>query len=389
MNRVRRSSSMLFLDRRSDVLNNRLMDKVHTIVVGAGVVGLAIAARLARSHQVLVLEKEAAIGQGISSRNSEVIHAGIYYSSPLKAQLCVRGKSLLYEYCSARQIPHQKTGKLIVATGPNDISQLEALVAQAEQNGVMDLEALSAKQINNLEPCVKGTSALLSPSTGIVSAHDLMLSLSGDISNSTGDIATRCKVLSIEQSSTGFTVDCLIQGESYILACEQIVVATGLDAQSLVESSSISAIDVPALYPCRGRYYSYAAKPPFKHLVYPVPEQNMVGLGIHATLDLGGQVKFGPDTEYVEHIDYSIPNEIPEEYVEAVRRYFPALDVDALQPGYVGIRPKLSREGEAVRDFVIEGESHHGVSGYVQLFGIESPGLTASLAIAEYVESIL
>lgn len=365
------------------------MEKVQTIVIGGGVVGLAIAARLARDGgEVLVLEKGAEIGQGISSRNSEVIHAGIYYgANSLKARLCVEGKQQLYQYCAERNIPHQKVGKLIVATGVEEEAQLEEIAARARANGVVDLVRVSMEQISELEPEVSGRAGLLSPSTGIVSAHDLMNSLVGDITNFGGQIAVHAEVEHVTRGTSGFEVTCSIEGECYQIGSSRLINAAGLSAQQVARCSEFlpSALNIPKLHLCRGVYFSYSGKSPFGRLIYPVPEKNSVGLGIHATLDLGSQVKFGPDTEYIQEEEYRVPSIIPDTYVAAIRRYYPGLDVSRMSPGYAGIRPKLSADGEAARDFCIEGPEQHGIGGCVQLFGIESPGLTASLAIGQYV----
>tara|TARA_R110002072_G_scaffold3830_6_gene27385 strand:+ start:63296 stop:64420 length:1125 start_codon:yes stop_codon:yes gene_type:complete len=365
------------------------MDKVETIVIGGGVVGLAIAARIAADGDgVLLLEKGNEIGMGISSRNSEVIHAGIYYApESLKARLCVAGNRMLYQYCSKRNIPHRRVGKLIVANGEEDESQLEAIRNRALESGVTDLQHTSAKQISELEPAVKGAAGLLSPSTGIVSAHDFMNSLAGDVANRGGQIAVRAEVEAIAQGASGFEITCRIEGEVYQIAADRIINSTGLSAQKLAHKTEFLPREylIPELHLCRGVYFSYQGRSPFQRLIYPVPERNSVGLGIHATLDLGGQVKFGPDTEYIANEDYSVPTTVPEAYVDAIRRYFPGLDAAKLSPGYAGIRPKLSVRGESPRDFSIEGPETHGIEGYVQLFGIESPGLTASLAIGQYV----
>jgi len=365
------------------------MDRVRTIVVGGGVVGLAIAARLARDGgEVLVLEKGAEIGQGISSRNSEVIHAGIYYAAnSLKARLCIEGKQQLYQYCAERNISHRKVGKLIVATSLEEEAQLEEIALKARVNGVLDLVRVSMQQINELEPEVSSKAGLLSPSTGIVSAHDLMNSLDGDITNFGGQVAVHAQVEHITRESSGFVVTCSIDGQRYQIGSERLINAAGLSAQQVASRSEFlpSVLNIPKLHLCRGVYFSYSGKSPFQRLIYPVPEKNSVGLGIHATLDLGSQVKFGPDTQYIQEEEYRVPNVIPVTYVSAIRRYYPGLDVSRLSPGYAGIRPKLSVEGEAARDFCIEGPEQHGIEGYVQLFGIESPGLTASLAIGQYV----
>ncbi|MFN3238667.1 MAG: NAD(P)/FAD-dependent oxidoreductase [Pseudomonadales bacterium] len=368
------------------------MDQVETIVIGAGVVGLAIAARLAESRDVLVLEQEAEIGQGISSRNSEVIHAGIYYpQGSQKARLCVRGKSLLYDYCQSRQIPYRRTGKLIVATTKAELAELELIQQRAVANGVHDLTHLDASEVAALEPNVRSEAALLSPSTGIVSAHDLMLNLTGDVERRGGSVVTHTRVEEIEFSANDYVVEYTTGGNSYHIRCQQLVIAAGLAAQSLATGfqSPVAEYEVPALHLCRGRYYSYAGAAPFQHLIYPVPEKNTAGLGIHATLDLGGQVKFGPDVEYVDAEDYSVASQVPEHYLAAIAKYFPGVEPAKLTPGYAGIRPKLAGPGEPVADFRIDGQAQHGLKGLTLLFGIESPGLTASLAIAESVEQIL
>lgn len=364
------------------------MHDVETIVVGGGVIGLAIAARLSHRGEVMVLEREAAIGQGISSRNSEVIHAGIYYTQPLKAELCVRGKALLYEYCSKRHVPHKNLGKLIVAISDAEQSQLETIYEQAEANGAQ-LEVLSQQQIARIEPEVSAYAGLLSATTGIVNAHELMLSLEGDLQNAGGQVVTRCEVLRVVQEDPGFKVVSKVEGETFKVTCKNLILAAGLSTHELVTQSIGLPRKIPKLYPCKGRYFSYSGKPPFNRLIYPVPDPNTVGLGVHATLDLSGRVKFGPDTEYVKTLDYSMPKEVPDDFVAAIERYFPNVAKRNLSPDYAGIRPKIAAAGDPAADFVIEGKNEHGIDGYVQLFGIESPGLTASLAIAEYVERVL
>jgi L-2-hydroxyglutarate oxidase LhgO len=366
------------------------MSDVQTIVVGGGVVGLAIAARLARNEEVMVVEQQSLIGQGISARNSEVIHAGIYYKMPLKAMLCVRGKSLLYEYCKERHIPHAQIGKLIVATQESEADELDKLMQQAEANGVMDLVKLDQAEIKQLEPQVTASAGLLSPSSGVISAYDLCLSLSGDVTNRGGQVVTNSQVLRVDRKSPSFALTCRVDWEDFVITCDRLVVAAGFGGHTLVDASpDLKRSDkAPALYLCKGRYFSYSGPSPFKRLIYPVPEKNMVGLGIHATLDVSGQVKFGPDTEYVDSEDYSMPAEIPGSYVAAIRKYFPAVEQEKLTPDYAGIRPKLAGPDAAARDFQIDGPDHHGIENYVQLFGIESPGLTSSLAIAEYVQEL-
>lgn len=365
---------------------------VDVCIVGAGVIGLAIARELAISGKdVLVLEHGPRYGEGISSRNSEVIHAGIYYpAESLKAELCVRGKSLLYAYCESRSIGHERIGKLIVATTEAEEEQLASIKRQAGDNGVIDLAEVSRQRLVELEPALNATLALLSPSTGIVSAADLMTSFLADLEAGGGALATRSSVNAVDCEHSGFSVKCNIENQLYEFQCERLVNAAGLGAQQLASSiDGLSAEFVPPLFLCKGNYFTYQGRSPFSHLIYPVPEPGGAGLGVHATLDLGGQVKFGPDVEYVETEDYSVSDERLEQGVRAIQRYFPELDPNRLVAGYAGIRPKLQGPGDPFCDFVIQGEETHGVSGLVNLFGIESPGLTSSMAIAETVAARL
>ncbi|GLQ33535.1 NAD(P)/FAD-dependent oxidoreductase [Litoribrevibacter albus] len=368
---------------------------LHTdyLVIGAGVVGLAIAKRLSDAgKECLVVEKNALFGEETSSRNSEVIHAGIYYpSSSLKARLCVEGKRQLYRYCQQRSIDHSPLGKLIVATSSDEEEQLSAIHLKAQANGVFDLEQLTQTQVNAREPNVKATSALLSPSTGIIDAHQYMLSLVGDIEDAANAIVYKAEVTHIEQHSQGWTVAINNQGEALTLRCRWLINAAGLHANAL---ATMYSSDVPAIHYCRGLYFSYTGHSVFHHLIYPVPEKNTVGLGIHATLDMAGQVKFGPDTQYLDTIDYRMPESthldaIKSDWVTAIQRYYPALDANKLHPSYAGIRPKLSGPGDPAEDFLIEGPQTHGLPNLIHLLGIESPGLTASLAVAEYVLQLI
>jgi L-2-hydroxyglutarate oxidase LhgO len=368
------------------------MDYLHTCVIGAGVVGLAIARELTRfGRDVVVLDRELKYGQGVSSRNSEVIHAGIYYpKDSLKAVLCVRGKHLLYEYCSQHGVEHKRCGKLIVATSSEEEDELAGIVAKAEANGVDDLEYWSADQVSREEPNVSATLALLSPSTGVVSSHDLMTAYLADIEAGGGMFIGGSEVLAVDRHSEGFLVRCLVEGEPYEFACSVLVNSAGLGAQKIAKK--IAGLDpglIPPLYYCKGNYFTMSGKPPFRHLIYPVPEKSGAGLGVHATIDLSGQVKFGPDVEYIDGEDYAVTVSRLGDYYTAVRRYFPDLADDQLSPGYVGIRPKLQGPGDPVKDYMIQDESSHGLRGLVQLFGIESPGLTSSLAIAEHVAQSL
>jgi len=367
-------------------------EKVEVCVVGAGVIGLAIARVLANSGKdVLVLEQGPRFGEGVSSRNSEVIHAGIYYpKNSLKAELCVRGKSLLYEYCESRNIRHHRIGKLIVATSPAEEEQLEGIKRQAGDNGVSDLIEVSRQRLEKMEPALNASMALFSPSTGIISAAELMTSLLADLESAGGTLATRTSVTAVQARQAGFTVNCDIENQPYEFQCEQLVNAAGLGAQQLAASiEGLSAEFVPPLFLCKGNYFTYEGRSPFSHLIYPVPERGGAGLGVHATIDLGGQVKFGPDVEYVETEDYSVSGERLGQGVQAIRRYFPSLDPERLVAGYAGIRPKLQGPGDPFCDFAIQGEDAHQVRGLVNLFGIESPGLTSSMAIADTVAARL
>lgn len=378
-----------------DQVTNPSVTDLHTdyLVIGAGVIGLAIAKTLSDAgKECLVVEKQGLFGEETSSRNSEVIHAGIYYpEGSLKAKLCVEGKHQLYQYCQTRSIDHNPLGKLIVATSADEENQLSAIASKAQANGVLDLSLQSQSQVNTLEPRVKATSALLSPSTGIIDAHQYMLALVGDIEDASNAIVYKAEVLGIDQTSQGWLVTINNQGEHLAVQCRWLINAAGLHANALAR---LYVEDVPALHYCRGLYFSYSGAPVFQHLIYPVPEKNTVGLGIHATLDMAGQVKFGPDTHYLDTIDYRIPEPealatIKSNWVQAIQRYFPSLDERRLQPSYAGIRPKLNGLGEPAQDFRIESPNEHGLSNLIHLFGIESPGLTSSLAIGKYVLQLI
>lgn len=373
------------------------MDEVDACVVGAGVIGLAIGREIgeeiaSNSGDLLILDKEPQFGQGISSRNSEVIHAGIYYpENSLKARFCVEGKHRLYEYCAARNIAHQKCGKLIVATSPQEETVLQSIQEKAQKNGVEDLEPWSRNKLKNMEPQVNASMALFSPSTGIVSAHELMASLLGDIEAMGGCFVGQSQVEAVNRSDEGFIVKTrLADGEVYFIRSRVLINAAGLGAQAL--GHRIDCVDdsmIPALHYCKGNYFVLSGKSPFQHLIYPVPDPTGAGLGVHATLDLGAQLRFGPDVEYIDDENYTVNlNSLPD-YYKAIRRYYPGLPDEGLVPAYAGIRPKLQPKGSAPEDFVIQGPSDHGIPGLVQLFGIESPGLTSALAIADYVKKLL
>ena len=362
---------------------------VECVVVGAGVVGLAIARALAlQGHEVLVLEAEKAFGTQTSSRNSEVIHAGIYYpTDSLKARTCVAGKHLLYDYCEQRGVDFQIPGKLIVATTTWQIGQLEAYRAQGILNGVDDLELISSEQLRQLEPEVNGLAALFSPSTGIVDSHGLMLSMLGDLENAGGSLVLQTHVQRFRQVKGGFEIDVETQGEQISLRSRMLVNSAGHGAITLARASSMQ--NLPVNYYPAGHYYSYSGKSPFSHLVYPVATSG--SLGLHATLDLAGQLKFGPDISWRKQLDYRFdPDASRMRHFESrIRDYYPALGVERLQPGYVGVRPRISGPSDPAADFQIAGPQSHGVKGLVQLLGIESPGLTACMAIADEVVSRL
>lgn len=364
------------------------MDEFDCAVIGAGVVGLAVARALAlQGREVIVLESEGAIGTGTSSRNSEVIHAGIYYpQGSLKAQLCVDGKERLYAYAGERGLPHRRCGKLIVATSEAQLGQLEAIAAKARANGVDDLALLTREQARAMEPQLECLAALHSPSTGIVDSHALMLSLQGDLEHAGGLVALKSEVVGAECRGNDIV---LKSRDGTALRCNTVVNAAGLAAPLLARQfEGLPAASVPTAYFAKGSYFTLAGRSPFQRLIYPVPEA--AGLGVHLTLDLGGQAKFGPDVQWVASPDDLVVDAARGEgFYAEVRKYWPALPDAALVPGYAGIRPKISGPGEAAADFLIQGPEAHGVRGLVNLFGIESPGLTSSLAIAHHVSVLL
>ena len=361
------------------------MDEIECVVIGAGVVGLAIARALAeRGREVIVLEASEAIGTGTSSRNSEVIHAGLYYPrGSLKATLCVRGREMLYEYCAERGVPHQRCGKLLVATARNQLPQLAAIEARGKENGVLDLIRLSGADAQELEPALHCEAAVFSPQTGIVDSHQLLLALQGDAERGGAVCAFHSPVQAVEARAGRFLVT--VGGASpTTLSAACVINSAGLYANALARKiRGLDARHVPPRYLARGNYFSISGRAPFSRLIYPMP--NEAGLGVHLTIDLGGQARFGPDVEWVDTINYDVDPRRADSFYAAIREYWPELPEDGLQPAYAGIRPKLSGPGEPAADFVIQGPAAHGVRGLVNLFGIESPGLTASLAIAQRV----
>jgi L-2-hydroxyglutarate oxidase LhgO len=361
------------------------MERADAVVIGAGVVGLAIARGLALAgREVIVLEAQALVGSGISSRNSEVIHAGIYYrTGSRKALFCVSGKEMLYRFCAERGVPHRRCGKLIVATGKDQVLRLHELKERAHANGVRELELLSPAEIALLEPEIRCDAGLLSASTGIVDSHALMLALQGDTEAHGGVIAFSTRLLSGHVRSDGVALR--IEGiEEFELKADLLVNSAGLDAQGVSRSiDGLPADQIPPQRFAKGSYYVLNRAAPFQRLVYPVPEPG--GLGIHATIDLAGQARFGPDVEWIDVPDYSVTEDGANRFYSAVRGYWPDLQDGQLAPGYAGIRPKIVGPGEPEGDFLLHGPEEHRGARVVALYGIESPGLTASLAIAEEV----
>lgn len=367
------------------------MEKLDVLVVGAGVVGLAIARNLALSgRQVVVAEKEKFPGSVTTSRNSGVIHAGIYYpSNSLKARLCVKGRRLLYEYAKQKRIPHKKCGKLIVACEVGEVEKLEAIKQKARANGVNDLELLTAEQVHHKEPEIECYGALLSPSTGIIDVHTLLDELIKDTEGHDGLIAYDNEIEKIEIRKEDFLIQ-LVSGEAIV--ADTVINAAGLDSQRI--ASKIECFDqktIPKQFLAKGQYFSISGKTPFNHLVYPVPVKG--GLGIHFTRNIAGESLFGPDVKWLadgEDINYEVEPERAELFERAIQRYWPSVKERELRPAYSGVRPKIVGPSEADGDFVIHSREHHGVPRLVNLYGIESPGLTSALAIAEYVtETIL
>lgn len=362
---------------------------VDCVVAGAGVVGLAVARALAlKGREVLVLEATGLIGSDTSARNSEVIHAGLYYAAgSLKARLCIEGREALYAYCADRGIPHRRCGKLIVATDAAETEKLAAIDAHARACGVGNLDYLSGAQARALEPALNAAAALLSPSTGIIDSHALMLAYRGELEDAGGMIAFNAPILRGEVTASGIMLE-VGGAEPMRLACTTFINAAGHGAVPLARAmQGIPAEAIPQAHLCKGSYFTLSGKAPFSRLVYPVPEQ--AGLGVHLTLDLGGQARFGPDTEWIDAPNYDVDPARGEKFYAAIRRYWPALPDGALNPAYAGIRPKIVPPGAPAADFRIDGPAEHGVAGLVQLFGIESPGLTASLAIGDLVAAKL
>ena len=374
------------------------MDSFHICIAGAGVVGLSIAYQLSKSSNfkegsIVLLDAEDSFGTVTSSRNSEVIHAGIYYAEDsLKAKFCVKGKDQLYSFLERHKLPFRRIGKLIVSQEGEEDALVEIKEA-ALKNTVTDLKFLKRNQLQEIEPALSAKSALYSPSTGILDSHRYMEKLLGLAQRNGVIFAPRTSVEKIYIKKNQFNVVTEVEpaadvdAVNYEFTCDKFINSAGLDAQNLaLNIEGVVEKHVPPLYPCKGDYFSYSGKNPFNHLIYPIPEKNHTGLGIHSTSDMSNQLRFGPDTEYIDNFYYSIDESKRSCFASSVRSYFPQINKDRLIPAYSGIRPKLNKPGEPAADFVIQGPETHNIDGLVQLFGMESPALTASLAIAEYVE---
>jgi L-2-hydroxyglutarate oxidase LhgO len=358
-------------------------------VIGAGVVGLAVARALVLAgREVIVLEAEDAIGTHTSSRNSEVIHAGIYYpQGSLKARLCVAGKQLLYDYCRERAVPQANIGKIIVAKDDTERNAVGSYIEKASANGVTDLRWLSASELAEMEPAVDCVAGVLSPSTGIIDSHALMLALQGDAENAGAIVVFKSPLTSGNVTADGIVLN-VGGAEPMSINCNTVVNCAGLRAPQVAAAiAGIPPRTIPTAYFAKAHYYTLSGKSPFRHLVYPVAHTAF--LGVHVTVDLGGQARFGPDIEWIDEVDYDFDQSREPLFYEAIRRYWPDLLDGQLQPGYTGIRPKISGPNEAAADFRIDGPADHGVPGLVNLFGIESPGLTSCLAIGDHVRRIL
>lgn len=372
-----------------------MSDAVDTVVIGAGVVGLAVARELALlGHEVIVLEKNRAIGEETSARNSEVIHAGIYYPpGSLKARLCVEGRQRLYAYCAEKGIAHRRCGKLIVAVHDAQRRKLDELRRVGLANGATDLEPLDAREVAALEPDVRAVAALWSPSTGILDSHALMLAYRGDLERAGGSVALRARCTAAARDGDLMRLSCDVDGDTTELRAHVVVNAAGLHALDVARLIAQPGLELPRPRFAKGNYFVCRGKSPFTHLVYPVPEDG--GLGIHATLDLAGRTRFGPNVEWLadgtraEDLDYAVDARLGPAFYAAIKTYWPSIPDGSLEPAYSGVRPKINGPGEPAADFAIHARSAPGAPRVAQLFGIESPGLTASLAIAAHVAALL
>ena len=363
---------------------------MQVLVVGAGVVGLAVARAAAlRGHEVIVAEATKGIGNGVSSRNSEVIHGGMYYpTGSLRAHHCPRGRRMLYEFCASHGVPHRKCGKLIVATEDAEIAKMAAIQQQGEINGVEGLELIEGAKARAMEPALNCVAAVHSPETGIIDSHSFMRALQGDLEDRGGMIAFNTKIERLIHTQAGWVVR-YSGSESGELAVDAVVNSAGLGAQPLARrTEDYPETRVPRLVLARGNYFGYAGRPVFSRLIYPAPRIDG-GLGTHVTLDLAGRMRFGPDVEWIDEENYDVNPKRADSFYASIRRYWPGLKDGSLQPDYAGIRPKLTGPGEPAADFMVEGPAQHGLPGLVHLFGIESPGLTAALSLADDVAGYL
>ncbi len=364
------------------------MERVQCIVVGAGVVGLAVARALAsRGREVVVLESESHIGTGVSSRNSGVIHAGIYYEKhSLKARVCVQGKHALYRFCEEHGVSHARIGKLVVATDAAQLPALQKLRERARDNGVDDLEYLTPAEVKTMEPAVRCAGALLSPSTGVIDVHEYMLALQGEAERYGAVVALGTPCIGATIHADGLRVEAG-GADPMSLSCDSLVNCAGLGAQTVARGiPGLAADTIPPLHPAKGNYFYLTGPCPFRRLIYPMPDA--AWLGVHVGLDLAGRCKFGPDMHWVDELDYDVDESQADDFCASIRRYWPELPDGALQPDYAGIRPKIYAKGQAARDFIVQGPDEHGVPGLVNLYGIESPGLTSAIAIGDYVAAL-
>jgi L-2-hydroxyglutarate oxidase LhgO len=369
-------------------------DRADITIIGAGVVGLAIAAQVARANrQVYVLEKNQGFGLETSSRHSGVIHAGIYYpQNSLKAKLCVAGNRILYEICLRYEIGHKKLGKLIVATNDEESEELEVLLERGRRNGAEDLRLISKRELKALEPNVEGVAAMLSPSSGIIDSHGLMQYFIARAVAGGAQIAYQSQVVGIEKAAEGYEVTVEDSEGKSLFITRVLINSAGLYSDRIAEMAGIDTNGAGyRLHYCKGEYFSLRKRQDTQvnRLVYPVPPSDMAGVGIHITSDLEGRVRLGPSIHYVDSLDYSVDNRHKKLFYQSAKRLLPAVDYGDLEPEMAGIRPKLQEHGGAIRDFVIKDEAERGLPAFVNLIGIESPGLTAALAIAEYVASLI
>jgi L-2-hydroxyglutarate oxidase LhgO len=364
------------------------------VIIGAGVVGLAIAAELSKiSKNILLVEKFPNFGNGTSSRNSEVIHSGIYYpTNSLKSKLCVEGNRLMYDWCKKYNIPHNKIGKYIVAVSNEDEENLFKIFEQGKINGVNTLKLISTEELKKVEPNINASLAIFSPTTGIIDSHSLMQSFEIQAINNGLEIVYNHKVIGIEKLSSGYQITLEFDENKFTIQTEKVINSAGLYADKIAE---LVGLDIDTLgyrqFFCRGHYFKTSKQHIARHLIYPVPEKNWSGIGVHITIDLAGNIKFGPDVMYLtENIeDYTIPMERKPLFYQSIKRYLPLIELEDLQPDQAGIRPKIQKHGEPQKDFIISEENEKGLNGFINLIGIESPGLTSSIAIAKYVKSLL